>query len=41
VDNKSESIWDHLTHNFKEKIVDQSNADDSAESYKHVSLQFS
>lgn len=32
-DDKGESIWDHMTHNFKEKIVDQSNADTTADSY--------
>lgn len=35
---KGESIWDHLVHNHPEKILDQSAADVSADSFHHVSL---
>lgn len=37
-DGKGESIWDHMTHVYPERIEDKSNADRSAESYKNVRI---
>lgn len=38
VDGKSESIWDHMTHNSPKNVEDRSNADETAESYKNVRI---